>query len=72
MSTAISIRVPDELATKLSEIAKETERPKSFHIKKALEVYLSELADFQVAYDRLQDATDPVVSLKDLRRELEL
>jgi len=72
MSTAISIRVPDELAAKLSEIAKETERPKSFHIKKALEVYLSKLADFQVAYDRLHDATDPVVSLEDMRKELEL
>jgi RHH-type rel operon transcriptional repressor/antitoxin RelB len=72
MSTAISIRVPDELAAKLSEIAKETERPKSFHIKKALEVYLSELADFQVAYDRLHDATDSVVSLEDMRKELEL
>ena len=36
MSTAISVRVPDELASKLSEIAEETERPKSFHIQKAL------------------------------------
>jgi len=72
MSTAISIRVPDELAAKLSEIAQETERPKSFHIKKALEAYLSELADFQVAHDRLHDITDPAISLDDMRKELEL
>jgi predicted transcriptional regulator len=31
MSTAISVRIPDELASKLTEISKETERPKSFH-----------------------------------------
>ncbi len=72
MSKAISVRVPDELAAKLSEIAKETERPKSFHIQKALEAYLTELADLQVAYDRLHDTTDPVVSMEEMRKELEL
>ena len=72
MSTAISVRVPDELASKLSEIAKETERSKSFHIQKALEAYLTELADLQVAYDRLHDTTDPVISIGEMRKELEL
>jgi RHH-type rel operon transcriptional repressor/antitoxin RelB len=72
MSTAISIRIPDKLASKLSEISKETERPKSFHIQKALEAYLAELADIQVAIDRLHDTSDPVVSVEDMRKELEL
>jgi RHH-type rel operon transcriptional repressor/antitoxin RelB len=72
MSTAISIRIPDELAAKLAEIAEETERPKSFHIQKAIESYLSELADLQVALDRLHDTTDPVISLKDMRKDLGL
>jgi RHH-type rel operon transcriptional repressor/antitoxin RelB len=72
MSTAISVRVPDELASKLSEIAKETERPKSFHVQKALEAYLTELADLQVAYDRLHDTTDPIISIEEMRKELEL
>ncbi len=72
MSTAISVRVPDELASRLSEIAQETERPKSFHIQKALEAYLSELADLHVAYDRLHDITDSVLSVEEMRKELEL
>jgi RHH-type rel operon transcriptional repressor/antitoxin RelB len=72
MSTAISVRVPDELASRLSEIAKETERPKSFHIQKALESYLAELADLQVAYDRFHDTTDSVISIAEMRKELEL
>ena len=58
MSTAISVRVSDKLALKLSEIAKETERTKSFYVQKALEAYLTELADLQVAYDRLHDTID--------------
>jgi predicted transcriptional regulator len=37
MSTAISVRISDELASKFAEISKEKERPKSFHIQKALE-----------------------------------
>jgi RHH-type transcriptional regulator, rel operon repressor / antitoxin RelB len=72
MSTAISVRIPDELASRLSEIARETERPKSFHIQKALEAYLAELADLHVAYDRLHDTTDSVISIEEMRKELEL
>ena len=72
MSKAISVRVPDELASRLSEIAQETERPKSFHIQKALESYLDELADLHVAYDRLNDTTDSVISIEEMRKELEL
>jgi len=72
MSTAISVRIPDSLASELSSIAQETERTKSFHIQKALEAYLEEHADLQVAVDRLHDTSDPVISLGDMRKELEL
>ena len=72
MSTSLSVRISDDLALKLSEIAKETERPKSFHIQKALESYLTEIADLQVAYDRLHDTTDRVMSVEDMRKEIEL
>ncbi len=72
MSKAISVRIPDELASRLSEIAEETERPKSFHIQKALQVYLAELADLQIAVDRLHDTTDTVISLDEIRKEIEL
>lgn len=72
MSTSLSIRIPDGLALKLSEISKETERPKSFHVQKALEAYLVELADLQVAVDRLRDLSDPVISLDQMRRDIDL
>jgi RHH-type transcriptional regulator, rel operon repressor / antitoxin RelB len=72
MSKVLTVRLTDGVALKLSEIAEETERPKSFHVQKALETYLSELADLQVAYDRLHDTTDPVISIEDMGEELEL
>ena len=72
MSKAVSIRIPDDLASKLDEISKETERPKSFHVQKALEAYLADLADLQIAIDRLHDASDGVLNIEDMRKELEL
>ena len=72
MSKAISIRIPEDLALKLSDIAKETERPRSFHVQKALESYLAEIADLQVALDRLHDISDPIVTTDDMRKDLEL
>ena len=72
MGTAISVRISDDLALKLDEIAKETERPKSFHVQKALESYLDDLADLQVALDRLLDTSDPLISIDDMRNDLGL
>jgi len=72
MSTAISVRLPKELAEQLDGIAKETERPRSFIIQKALEAYIAEFADLQVALDRLHDKTDPLISGKEMRKSLGL
>jgi RHH-type rel operon transcriptional repressor/antitoxin RelB len=72
VSVALSVRLPDRLAAELEEIASATERSKSFIMQKALEAYLVEQADLQVALDRLHDATDAVVSLDAMRTELDL
>ncbi|HEX2695369.1 MAG TPA: DUF6290 family protein [Acidobacteriota bacterium] len=70
MSTAISVRLPKELADQLEGIAKETERPRSYIIQKALESYIEDFADLQIALDRLRDQTDPIVSGKEIRKSL--
>lgn len=72
MSTAVSVRLPDVLARELDHIADETERPRSFHIQKALESYIEDFADVQVALDRLRDQRDPVISGHELRKSLGL
>ena len=72
MSTAISVRIPAGLAEQLDRIARETERPRSFIIQKALETYMEDYADLQVALDRLHDKTDPLVTGKELRKSLGL
>ena len=68
MSTPMSVRIPDPLAKELDQVAKTTERSRSYHIQKALEFYLEEQADLQISLDRLRDVKDPVVSLKDMKK----
>lgn len=72
MSTAISIRLPQNLLEQLDGIARETERPRSYVIQKALESYIEDYADLQIALDRLHDKADPIVSSKELRASLGL
>jgi len=72
MSTAVSIRLPDTMTKELDHIAKETERPRSFHVQKALESYIDDFADVQIALDRLRNQKDPVVSSREMRKSLGL
>jgi RHH-type rel operon transcriptional repressor/antitoxin RelB len=72
MSTAVSIRLPNILAKELDHIADETERPRSFHIQKALESYIEDFADVQIALDRLRNQKDQVISGHELRKSLGL
>jgi RHH-type transcriptional regulator, rel operon repressor / antitoxin RelB len=72
MSTAISVRLPDDLAEELDGIVGETERPRSYIIQKALESYLEDYADLQIALDRLRDNRDAKISGKELRKKLGL
>ena len=72
MSTAISVRLPKSLADQLDSIAKETERPRSFIIQKALESYIEDFADLQIALDRLHDKSDAIISGKEMKESLGL
>ena len=72
MRSTVSIRLPEELTKHLDDIAKETERPRSFHIQKALEAYIEDFADLRIAIDRLRNPKDVVISEKELRKTLGL
>jgi RHH-type rel operon transcriptional repressor/antitoxin RelB len=72
MSKSVSVRLPEELAKELAELAKESERSRSFLIQKALEAYLEDQADLQISMDRLHDPTDPIISADEMRTEIGL
>ena len=72
MSQAISVRLPDDLTKALDQVSRTIDRPKAYLIKKAIEAYLVEYADYQIALDRFRDNTDSIVSGQELKRRLGL
>jgi len=70
MPVSISLRLPEAIAKALDELASATERSRTYLIRKALEAYMAEYADYQVALDRLRDKDDPVISAGELRKRL--
>lgn len=70
MSTSISLRLADDTARALEALARATDRPKTYFIAKAIENYLAEQADYQIALDRLRDKQDPIVSAAQLRKRI--
>jgi RHH-type rel operon transcriptional repressor/antitoxin RelB len=71
MST-VSIRLPDKMVRELERMAAGAERPKSYFVRKALETYLIEYADYQLARERLHDRDDQIISGSELRKRLGL
>ena len=72
MSIPLSVRIPEKLSRELNTVAKITERSRSFLIQKALESYLEEQADIQIALDRVHDTTDRIISIEEMRKEIEV
>jgi len=51
-------------------VSNETERDTTFIVKKALEQYLLEYIDYQIALDRLRDKDDKLISAEEMWRRL--
>ena len=69
-SEAISIRLPPALLRKLEKIARSSDRPKSYLVRKAIEQYVDEHADYRLALERLHDREDEIISSAELRKRL--
>lgn len=70
MSISVSLRLPDKTAKALEGLAKTLDRSKSYLIQKALENWLADQADHQIALDRLRDKGDSLISSAELRKRL--
>jgi RHH-type rel operon transcriptional repressor/antitoxin RelB len=72
MVKPVSIRLSEDLTRRLSRVADVVERPRSYLIRKAVEGYLDEYADSQVALDRLRDKDDKIRTAKEMKKRLGL
>lgn len=53
--TAISIRLPDDVAERLTTLAARTGRSRTFYITEAILEHLDDLEDIYIAEQRLED-----------------
>ena len=58
----ITFKVPETVDVALKGLCRDTQRPKSFFLRRALEDFLQEKALYQKALDRLNDDTDKIIS----------
>ena len=70
MNILKAYRLPKTLVDKLSKLAKETRRSEKFYVEEALEHYLNEYVDAQLAKDRFNDPKSKVISGKEMRARL--
>jgi len=72
MVTSITVRVPDNLVDQLDELAVSLERSRAYLVKKAMELYLSEYADYLIALERLRDKDDDIISSQEMKKLLDI
>jgi len=70
MEKGIIFRASEELYNNLNWISKEMNRPKSFVIRKALELFIDEYVDYLIALDRLRDKDDRIITSKEMRKRI--
>jgi len=66
----ISIRLPKEMETRINNLAKSTQRSKSFFVKEALSNYLDDMEDYYEVLKRQNDENRNLISLEELENAL--
>lgn len=60
------------MANWLAKLANNTERSRSYHVQRALEEYMEDCADLQIALERLRDPHDRLIPSKEFKKKLGL
>ncbi len=73
MSSILNMRLAEEDAARLDNLAKKTNRPKSFYVRKLIHDYLDEIEDIYLsekALEELRAGTERTYSTDDVRKEI--
>ena len=68
--TMLSIRLPEEMEIRINNLAKSTQRPKSFFVKEALANYLGDMEDYYDVLKRQNDKNRNLISMEELEKAL--
>jgi RHH-type rel operon transcriptional repressor/antitoxin RelB len=67
----LAIRLPKDIEKRLEELAKRTNRTKTFYARQAILEYLGDLEDYYLAVERLEENL-PSIPLDEVERQLGL
>ena len=70
MTILKAFRLPMGLVNRLSSLAKLTHRSEKFYVEEALNHYLEDYADAQIAKDRFNEPNSKIISHTELRKRL--
>ncbi|MDE0135559.1 MAG: ribbon-helix-helix protein, CopG family [Acidimicrobiaceae bacterium] len=68
--TQITARVPDELLAALDSAAAQLQHSRAEVVRQALERYVEDFDDLDIALQRLRDPSDPVLDWEQVKRAL--
>lgn len=71
----LAVRLPDEIQNRLTRLAKETGRPKSYYVREAIVAHLDDMEDLYLAEQRLIEVRagrSQTVDLDEVERRLGL
>lgn len=68
----LGVRVPKEALKALDVVSRATERSRSYIVRRALDIFIKEYVDYQIALDRLNEKDDHILSSREMRKQLGL
>jgi len=70
MSRTISLRLPDNTFENLESLCLQLDRSKTYVALKAIEQYIKDYGDYNIALERLNNKEDKIISSSELRAKL--
>ena len=67
----LAVRLPIDLDEKLTNLSKETARPKSYYVRQAIKEFLIDHEDYLLAVARLEK-NNPRISLEEMEKRFDL
>lgn len=66
----LTVRLTPEAEAQLEELCKETQRPKSYFLRKAVERFLEEEMLYRLALERWENREDSIITAQEMHEEL--
>lgn len=66
----IALRLPEQLEAELNSLCTRLNRTKSYILRKALEAFINDYVDYEIAFERLHDKDDEILTSDEFKRSL--